>query len=203
MPSSRRLIATASIVLGLLLSGVGTAAMAPATTGAPSLPSSSSAKSVSPTAWTHTVCQSISGWEAKLKSLGTSLSSRLRGQGSAAGLRNVLTQFLQKVVDTTNKLLQQFNSAGTPNVDQGKAVAQFFHDGFTQLKNVFAKSLKDVKALPNNLQAFATRADAIGTQIDEGGRRIQGAFSDAETRFNIPELDAAFRSDPACASVHQ
>jgi len=203
VPSSRRVIATASIVLALLVGGVGTAALAPATTGSPNLPSASSAKSVSASSWTHTVCQSMSGWEAKLKSLGTSLSSQLRGQGSAAGLRKILAQFLQKVVDATNKLVHQFDGAGTPKVDQGKAVAQFFHDGFAQLKNVFAKSLKDVKALPNNLQAFATRAGAIGTQIDEGGRRIQGAFSDAETRFNVPELDSAFRSDPACASIHQ
>lgn len=172
MPSSRRLIATASLVLALVLGGVGTAAMAPATAGTPRVPSASSGKSVSASSWTHTVCQSISGWEAKLRSLGTSLSSRLRGQGSAAGLRDVLAQFLQKVVDATNKLVQRFDNAGTPKVDQGKAVAQFFHDGFTQLKNVFTKSLKDVKALPNNLQTFATRADAIGTQIDEGGRRI-------------------------------
>jgi uncharacterized phage infection (PIP) family protein YhgE len=202
VPSSRRLIATASIVVAIVLGGVGTAAMAPATTGSPGLPSATSAKSVSATAWTHTVCQSISGWEAKLQSLGTSLSSQLRGQRSAAGLRKLLTQFLQKVVDATNKLVQQFNSAGTPNVNQGKNVAQFFHDGFTQLKDAFAKSLKDAKSLPNNLQAFATRANAIGTQIDVSAQRIQGAFTDAETRFHVPELDTAFRSDPACVSIH-
>ena len=149
------------------------------------------------------MCQALSKWETNVKSLSRRVSNQVQGQSSIAGIRKVLSQFLQKVVDSTNKLVKQMDAAGTPKVEQGKAVAQFFHDGLTQLKNLFAKSQQAVKGLPNDPQAFATQAEALGTQIDNGGKQIQSVFNDAQARFNIPAIDAAFSSDPACTSIHQ
>ena len=197
MPNPRRLIAAAGLVFVLVLGAGGTAV------AAPQAPRSISSTQVSASSWTHKVCQSLLKWETKVKSLSSSVSNEVQGQSSIAGIRKVLTQFLQKVIDSTNRLVQQMDAAGTPKVDQGKAVAQFFHDGLTQLKNLFAQSQKAVKGLPNDPHAFATQAEAVGTQIDNGGKQIQGVFNDAQTRFHIPAIDAAFNSDPACASIHE
>jgi hypothetical protein len=190
-------IAAAGLVLVLVLGGVGTAV------AAPQAPRSISSTQVSASSWTHKVCQSLSRWETKVKSLSSSVSKQVQGESTIAGIRTLLTQFLQKVVDSTSQLVRQMDAAGTPKVDQGKAVAQFFHDGLTQLKNLFAQSQQAVKGLPNNPRAFATRAESVGRQIDNGGKQIQGVFNDAQTRFHIPAIDAAFSSDPACTSIHQ
>jgi len=197
----RRLVAIAGVALPLVLIGATTTSMEAA--ASPRVPSSISSKPVSASAWTHKVCQSLSKWEAKIKSLASSMSSQLQRSATVAGARKGLTQFLQKVGDATGQLVQQTDGAGTPKVDQGKAVAQFFHDALTQLKQVFSQGLARAKNLPNDPQAFASAAENLGTQIQNGEQQVGTVFSDAKTRFSAPDIDAALKSDPACSSLNQ
>ena len=111
-------------------------------------------------------------------------------------------EFLGEAVDATDTLLDDMRSAGTHEVDQGKAVARVFLRGIGRAREILADAQDDARTLPTGDKArFQICGRTIQRALDRGGSEVQGVFDAAESRYDIPELNRAFDRAEPCRSL--
>jgi hypothetical protein len=153
-----------------------------------------------PAQWSSKVCTSLADWSKELAQLSSDLEPP--DQATPKAVKAALVEFLGEAVAATDTLLDDMKSAGTPEVDQGKAVARVFVRGIGRAREIFADAQEDARNLPTGDKAkFQTRGRAIQRALDRGGSEVQGVFNAAESRFDIPELDRAFNRAEACRGL--
>jgi hypothetical protein len=189
-------ICLAAIVCALSVLGFVPSVAANASSSGPS------GKQVSAGSYTHSLCASLSSWEATIKSSSAGLQGQLTGSGTVPATRTILVQFLNQAADTTTMLITSVDHAGTPKVKQGKALAKFLHNSLQQVERLFSNSARQAQALPDDPQGFSSGAKQLGNSIDNAGTQIQNLFATADLRFTgAAALDKAFHADPACSSI--
>ena len=80
-----------------------------------------------PSQWSSKVCTSLTDWSEELARLSKDLEPP--DQSTPKAVKAALVEFLGEAVDATDTLVDDIKSAGTPEVDQGKAVARVFVRG--------------------------------------------------------------------------
>jgi hypothetical protein len=155
-------------------------------------------KEVSPERWARSVCSSLTDWIDEIEDLASDV-------GTAAGddideAQELLVDFLDDAVKSTNGLLKRLNRAGTPDVEDGGAIARTFKRGFKDAREIFADGRDAAEDLSTDDPGeFATEAAEIGTAIDEGSSEVSDVFDEADDKYETEKLDEAFQDEEACA----
>jgi hypothetical protein len=150
--------------------------------------------------WSEQVCTGLTDWSKELARLSDHFEAP--DDATPKQVKAALVDFLGEAVDATDTLIDDMESAGTPEVDQGKAVARVFRRGIGRARELFADAEEDARNLPTGDKAtFRARGEKIQAALDRGGNEVQGVFNAAQSRYDIPALDRAFNRTPACRSL--
>jgi len=142
------------------------------------------AKEVSAEKWVKSICTSLGDWAEDL----------------TAAQEDVA--YLDEVTDATATLLKRLKKAGTPDVEDGKGVAGAFRKGFTQARDTFADAADDAESLDtDDTSQFEEDVADIQDAIRSGAEDISATFDEADEKYDVPELDDAFTSEPSCSGV--
>jgi hypothetical protein len=155
-----------------------------------------SSSGVSPSAYVKSVCSAIGPFEKDVQSRQSQLNpSTIKNptQGKQA-----LVTFLNAVAGDTDQTVSKLKAAGTPNVNNGKAISQGIVGAFTQLKGALAQAAASAKSLPTNSPtAFRAAAEKLGTNVRTSMSSIGSSLSGLKSQ----QLEKAAASDATCKSL--
>ena len=150
-----------------------------------------------PAQWSAQVCTSLTDWSDELAGLSDEFDPP--DGASPKTVKAALVEFLGEAVDATDALIDDMESAGTPAVDHGKAIAKVFVRGFTRARELILEAQQGARRLPTADRAtFEARGRAVFRALDRGGNEVEGVFDAAKARYDVPELNRAFNNEPAC-----
>ncbi len=162
-------------------------------------PTEAAAKEVSAEKWVKSVCTSLDDWA---ESLAGAQDDPDLSATDLADRKDALVGYLEEVTDATSTLLRRLKKAGTPDVDDGKAVAGTFRKGFTQARDTFADAADQAAGLAIDDEAqFEEDVTDLRDAINEGAEAISETFDDADQKYEVQELDDAFDEEPACSGI--
>ena len=157
---------------------------------------SSGSSKVTPAAYVKSICSAIAPFERDVQTRSSALnfsSIKNASQGKSA-----LHGFLTAIVSDTGDAVAKLKSAGTPNVSNGKAIANGIVGAFTQLKSALSQAAQKSESLPTSSpQAFKSGAQSLGLQVRSSMSNIGASLSGLRS----PELEKAAAKEPACKSL--
>ncbi|MBV9423437.1 MAG: hypothetical protein JOZ98_11030 [Solirubrobacterales bacterium] len=158
--------------------------------------SSGSSSSVTPAAYVKSICTAVTPFEADVVKRSDELN--LTTLANAEQGKKAIQGFLSAVSDDTDRALSKLKGAGTPNVSNGKQLADTVVSAFTQLKAAVGHALAQAEALPTSSpEAFKTAATHLGTTV----RTSMSGIGSSLDKLKSPELEKAAAKEPACTSL--
>ena len=155
------------------------------------------AKEVSAEKWVRSVCTALGKWE---DALAAARANQDPDATEPEDRKEAVVDYLDEVTDATSTLLADLKKAGTPDVDNGKAVAKAFRKGFGQARATFVDASDAAERLETDDPAqFDDDVADIVSAIETGAGEIGETFDEADSKYDVPELDQAFEAEPACA----
>jgi hypothetical protein len=157
---------------------------------------SSGSSGVTPAAYVKSICSAIAPFEKDVQTRSSALnlsSIKSAGQGKTA-----LQGFLSAVAADTDHAVSQLKAAGTPSVNNGKAISAGIVKAFTQLKGALTQAAAQAGSLPiTSAQGFKAAADTLGSNV----RSSMSSIGSSLGTLKSPELEKAAASDPTCKSL--
>jgi hypothetical protein len=157
---------------------------------------SSGSSTTTPAAYVKSICSAIGPFERDVQSRSSALnltSIKNPSQGKTA-----LHDFLTAAATDTDHAVSQLKAAGTPKVNNGKAISTGIVNAFAQLKGALAQAASKASSLPTaSSQAFKSAADTLGTSV----RSSMSSISSSLGTLKSPELEQAAAKDPTCKSL--
>jgi hypothetical protein len=166
------------------------------------VPTGVSERKVTPAVWTRTICSSLSAWGQGLNAAGANLVTPASGVTTTVPEeRAAFSQFAGTAIIRTQQLIDQLDSAGTPNTKHGAAFAAFLHDGVTQAQQGFVQAEPAVQALPDDPQAFQVQTKALVQNLSDAGMHVVLGLHNAESGIKDPALSQAFFDESTCNGI--
>jgi hypothetical protein len=151
---------------------------------------------VSASSYVRSICQAIGPFQKDVQ--GRSSQLDLNSIKSPAQGKQVLQSFLTAVSADTDKAVAKIKSAGTPDVNNGKAISTAIGNAFTQLKGALSQAQSSANSLPTNSpQAFKTAAQALGNSV----RNSMSNIGNGLTGLRSSQLESAAKKEPSCQAL--
>jgi len=155
---------------------------------------SSGSSKVSAGTYVSAVCSAISPLEKDVVSRSSALNSTTAPNATQA--KKTLQGFLVAVEGDAARALSRIQSAGTPDISNGKTVAGTITKTFTELRDTLRAAVTKSKSLPTDSpSSFKTAAQALGTSVKNS---LNGIDSSGLTN---PDLQKAAAGELACKSL--
>jgi hypothetical protein len=155
---------------------------------------SSGSSKVSASSYVSAVCSAISPLEKDVVTRSSALNNTTAANATEA--KKTLQGFLTAVEQDSDHALSKIQSAGTPDISNGKAVAGTVVKAFTELRDAMRVALTKSNSLPTNSPAsFKTAAQALGASV-------RGSLNGIDSSgLSNPDLEKAAASQTACKSL--
>jgi len=155
---------------------------------------SSGSSKVSASNYVSAVCSAISPLEKDVVTRSSALNNTTAANATEA--KKTLQGFLTAVEQDSDHALSKIQSAGTPDISNGKAVAGTVVKAFTELRDAMRVALTKSNSLPTNSPAsFKTAAQALGASV-------RGSLNGIDSSgLSNPDLEKAAASQTACKSL--
>jgi hypothetical protein len=115
---------------------------------------------------------------------------------SASEAKKNLRGFLDVVEQDSDNALSRIQSAGTPDISNGKAVAGTIVKTFTQLRDAMRSAVTKSATLPTDSpQSFQTAAQALLASVGSALNKIDSSG------LNNPDIEKAEVGQAACKSL--
>jgi hypothetical protein len=138
----------------------------------------------------------VSPFEKDIQSRSSALN--VSSLTSPAQGKQALQGFMSAAVTDSDQAISALQAAGSPNVNNGKAISSGIVSAFTQLKAALVQAQTQTNALPtDSAQAFKTAATALGATITSSLSGIGGSLSGLKSA----ELEKAAKNAPACKAI--
>jgi hypothetical protein len=155
---------------------------------------------VSAERWVSSVCTSLSDWADALVEAQENHDLDATDPEES---KDALVGYLEEVTNETEALIKALKKAGTPAVDDGKALAKTFRKGFIQARDTFEDAVDAARDLDtDDKSAFQDDVLEIRDAIASGAAEIGETFDDADEKYDVPEVDEAFKAEPACTGIN-
>ncbi len=151
---------------------------------------------VSPAAYSKSICQSVGPFERSVQSRSSALNlSSIKGPAEG---KQALQAFLNGVVADTEQAITKLKRAGTPSVSNGKKISTAIVGAFTQLRGALGQAVSSANALPTgSAQAFKTAAVSLGSNV----RNSMSSIGSSLSGLKSPALESAAKKEPACQNL--
>jgi hypothetical protein len=159
-----------------------------------------------PDKWIATFCGSLLTWEKTVKASSTKLTKTTTplAKGHKVNMpasKRSLTSYLSGLIRATDKLIAQLKAVGAPDVDHGSDIQKGVLGALGQIDTAFKQAKKAAQKLPtNDLKKFSKGALGVASTITASANRVGAAFTALE-KYNPKDLNAAAKSEPACAKI--
>jgi hypothetical protein len=155
---------------------------------------SSGSTKVSASHYVNAVCSAISPLEKDIATRSSALNNTTAA--SATEAKKTLQGFLTAVEQDSSRALSKIQSAGTPDISGGKAVAGTIVKAFTELRDAMRVALTKSNSLPTDSPtSFKTAAKALGASV-------KGSLSNIDSSgLTNPDLEKAAANQAACKSL--
>jgi hypothetical protein len=155
---------------------------------------SSGSSKVSASSYVGTLCSAISPLEKDVVSRSAALKKQTATSASQA--KQNLRGFLDLVALDSDHALSRIQSAGTPDISNGKVVAGTIVKTFTQLRDAMRSAVTKSATLPTDSpQSFQTAAQALLTSVGAALNKIDSSG------LNNPDVEKAEVGQAACKSL--
>jgi hypothetical protein len=173
------------------------AAVALVCAGCGSGSSSSSSSRVSARAYTTSVCRAFITWEGAIK---RTLAVATASASTTAQGKSELESFFKGAGAGTQKIVAELEAAGVPDVKNGEADSKAVITAFRRVTTAMQQGFTQAQTLPTgNLTGFKAGAQSL---MSKAQTSFTGAFGGL-SGLRSAELDAAAKSNPACAPLVQ
>jgi hypothetical protein len=154
---------------------------------------------VEPGAWARDVCTSFGRWRQRLADRSRVLETDVAAaRDRPAVVSGEVARFLDDVVAMTNSLAADVGRAGTPDLEDGEALAADFRVGVADIAGVFAQARKEVEGMSPRRRALRRKLAAITTTTAQQVGAVRGVFEALEEKYDAPEIERVFAEDDAC-----
>ena len=188
-----------SVLAALLAAGLTIAACGG---GSSHSSSTSIPASLTATQWASRVCGTVTAWISDLQRSSNDLKSAESGASNLVQAKILLLNFLSGAVASTNSMISGIQSAGTPAVPNGGALAHGLVAALQGVQTNFVRVQTQAQQLPvENPTTFVAQAQALGTSLDNAGSQVKSNLNDLSRRYSSSDLDAAFKNQAACQSL--
>jgi hypothetical protein len=182
MISMRRTSSGATAVAVLVLAGCGS--------------SSSSSSGVTAAAYVKSICTAVGTFRSGVQAKVTSLSSE--NLSTPADGKKALQDFLSSVATEANTAASKVQSAGSPNVTNGKQIASTLQKAFTQYSASLQQAETQVGSLDTSSAAkFRQGSQGVTTNIRNSLTGLLGSLG----TLHSTDLTNAAKKEPACTSL--
>jgi len=155
---------------------------------------SSDSSKVSAGTYVSALCSAISPLEKDVVSRSAALKNQTATSASEA--KKNLRGFLDVVELDSDHALSRIQSAGTPDISNGKAVAGTIVKTFTQLRDAMRSAVTKSATLPTDSpQSFQTAAQALLTSVGSALNKIDSSG------LSNPDVEKAEAGQVACKSL--
>lgn len=155
---------------------------------------SSGAPKVTPQAYVRSVCSAISPLERDVVTRSSALGGSTATDATQA--KTTLQEFLTAVEQDADHALTRIRGAGTPDIENGKAVSDAIVKTFTQLRDTMRGAVSKASSLPtDSASSFNTAAHALTVSV-------KGSLTGIDASgLSDPDLEKAAANEPACQSL--
>ena len=155
---------------------------------------SSNSSKVSAGTYVSSLCSAISPLEKDVVTRSAALKNQTAK--SAAEAKKNLRGFLNVVEQDSDHALSRIQSAGTPDISNGKAVAGTIVRTFTQLRDAMRAAVTKAATLPTGSpQSFQSAAQALLASVGASLNKIDSSG------LSNPDVEKAEANQPACKSL--
>ncbi|HTP23754.1 MAG TPA: hypothetical protein VMJ65_29390 [Solirubrobacteraceae bacterium] len=156
--------------------------------------SSGSSSKVSATHYVNAVCSAISPLEKDVVNRSSALNNTTAANATEA--KKTLQGFLTAVEQDSTNALSKIQSAGTPDISDGKAVAGTVVKAFTELRDAMRVAVTKSNSLPTDSPtSFKTAAQALGASV-------RGSLNNIDSSgLSNRDLEKAAAGQAACKSL--
>ncbi len=156
---------------------------------------SSDSSKVSASTYVSTVCSAISPLEKDVATRSSALNNSAAPNATQA--KKTLRGFLTAIEQDSDHALNRIQSAGTPDISNGKAVAGTIVKAFTQLRDAMRVAITRSNLLPTDSPtSFKTAAQALGASVRGSLGKIDSSG------LSNPDLEQAAAKQAACRSLN-
>ncbi len=156
--------------------------------------SHTSSSKVSASTYVSALCSAISPLEKDVRSRSAALKKTTAT--SAVQAKKNLRGFLAVVEQDSDHTLARIQSAGTPDISGGDAVAGKIVGTFTQLRNAMRSAVAKSASLPtDSASSFQTAAQSLLASVGAALNNIDSSG------LNNPDVEKAEADQPACKEL--
>jgi hypothetical protein len=154
---------------------------------------SSDASKVSSAKYVKAVCSAISPLETDVVARTQALTQPAANPVEA---KKTLQGFLAAVEQDAERAVSRIQAAGTPDITNGKSVANEIVRTFSQLRDAMRAATSKANALPtDSTTAYKTAAQALNANVKASLTSID------PSGLSNPDIEKAAAKEPACKSL--
>jgi len=177
-------------------------ALAAAGCGGGSDDSNSSSSGTDAKTWAKDVCGALDTWSNDVKSGSKVLGDALQDTSSPKDAKDKVVAYLEDVQDSTETMVDDVKSAGTPAIEKGEAIQDDLENGLEEARDSFDQAVQSAKKIDtSNLRAFTTGLSNLSQQIQTQLTQASGDLKGLENKYDVGELNDALQNEPSCKSI--
>jgi hypothetical protein len=140
------------------------------------------------------MCTALSNWKTDVQSAGTKLQGSGAAGASRAAAKRDYQSFVASLLAATQRATSALQSAGTPDVKNGKQIVNSLSGAFATASTKLARANTQASSIPTgSATSFQLGASSVTTQIRAA---LQGIAR--VTPSQSAELRTAAAKEPAC-----
>jgi hypothetical protein len=153
--------------------------------------------SKSPDQWATTVCGALDDWGTSLQAGSQELAPALQQRKNLENSKERFIAFLEEAEKDTQALVNEVESAGSPQTDEGEALQRQLVSALEKMQESFASAIDRAKELETTgLQSFRSGVGAISTEVQTNLQAAGAFFNRIGERST--EIEEAIDTNPSC-----
>jgi hypothetical protein len=162
-------------------------------------PAEAPTEATAPADYVAGLCAAVVSFQTDLEAENASLQESISGdEPDPADLKAALESFLAALSDRSQRLVDEVDALGTPDVDNGEDVRSALTSAIEQVVTLFDEARSDIAALAtDDLAALEEGFIAAGAKLQEAAVGISGSLDG----LSSPELKEAAADAPSCDEV--
>ncbi len=150
---------------------------------------------VKPRVWAADVCQALTPWRAEITALNAQAAADTKAATNPAQTRESLVKLLSGARAASETARAKVESAGSPDVKDGLAIAARFVRALAQVRDAYAKAQQSIEALP------VTPAKSFYDGVESAMNTLREDYAAAgvnTSNLASADLRESFDEVPAC-----
>jgi hypothetical protein len=159
-------------------------------------------KTVAVDAYASSVCSALSHWLDNLANASAVFANTTNNEDDLTEVRSTFVTFFDGAIDETDRMVEEVQAAGAPDVDNGELVQAAMLRELATFRPILVEAQGRARKLPvDRPAAFTKLAQTLGAGFRIETTKVETLFDVLARRFKVPELAQAAAADTNCRSL--